>query len=78
MLISMKMIIFYYNLVSSKFARNIGLQFKTPEMFFYEAKEKLPAFSFDPKIAFKKTGSVFKGKHVKPEEIPSKNKECKI
>ena len=46
-------------------------------MFYYEAKEKLPAFSFDPKAAFKKTGSIFKGKHVKPEEISSKSKERK-
>ena len=64
-------------MILSKFARNVGIPFKTPEMFYYEAKEKLPAFSFDPKAAFKKTGSIFKGKHVKPEEISSKSKESK-
>jgi bifunctional polynucleotide phosphatase/kinase len=61
-----------------KYAVNVGLQFRTPEMFYLGAKETLPAFPFDPRAAFKKDGSIFKGKTTKSADIPSKSKEMVI
>ena len=78
MLISIETIIILQNtFILSKFARNAGLPFKTPEMFYHNTQEKLPVFSFNPTNAFKKNGSVFKNKNIKSEEIPSKNKESR-
>jgi len=61
-----------------QFALNVGLQFKTPEMHYHNQKETLPPFEFEPKNAFKKTGSLFKGKDVKPADIPSQSPEMVI
>jgi len=61
-----------------KFAINIGIGFKTPEMFYHDEKEALPEFEFDPKKTFKKTGSLFKDKNVTAKEVASKSKELII
>jgi len=61
-----------------KFGVNIGIQFRTPEMFYLDLKETLPAFDFDPKKHFKKGGSLFKGKQVTTADVPSKTKEMVI
>ncbi len=47
--------------IISKFALNVGLQFKTPESFYLGEEDKLPELEFDLN-SIAKTGAIFKGK----------------
>lgn len=49
---------FKSNLISRKFALNVGLKFQTPEKFFLGEQEKIPVPEFNPKN-LPKTGPIF-------------------
>jgi bifunctional polynucleotide phosphatase/kinase len=59
-----------------KFAKNIGISFHTPEMFFKGEKETLPEFEFDPKSLKIPNQTLFKG--IKSADEKSKLKGTQV
>ena len=63
-----------------KFAKNVGIGFKTPEMFFNNITETLPAFEFDPKSLKNLNQTLFKNISIANEKskLKSSSKEMII